>query len=141
MNSSMITKDECQPKNRSDWPDPECPYGLIIGGDDSCYHVKGYPIPPEHLMDHKDNDLEIVSPETCKENPEHPFCWGNVNGDHTTVNDIPPDSPSNMNDDNAGDFCLRYHEYTAFCKLIHICSWKVGDDVIEKWREICTNND
>ena len=25
--TSMITTDFCQPKNRSDWADPECPYG------------------------------------------------------------------------------------------------------------------
>ena len=77
----------------------------------------------------------------------------NINSDDTMINDIPPDGeglfcdhtshPGSCYDrnDNAGDFCLRYPEYTAFCKVIHICSWKVGDDVIEKWREICTNDD
>ena len=71
---SVIVTDECQPRDRMDWPDPECPYGLALGGDDGCYHVKGYPIPEDHKKDHVDGDWEIVSPETCKENPDHPFC-------------------------------------------------------------------
>jgi hypothetical protein len=44
-NISVITTDECQPKNPRNWPDPECPYGLILGADDQAvfsvtYHKK-----------------------------------------------------------------------------------------------------
>ena len=45
--NSIITE-ECQPKYREDWPDPECPYGLILGGNDDCYHIEGYPIDEDH---------------------------------------------------------------------------------------------
>jgi hypothetical protein len=38
---------------------------------------------------------------------------------------------------HAGDFCIRYPEYDVFCDLINIYSWTVGDDVIEKQREVC----
>ena len=55
----------------------------------------------------------------------------NINSNDTMINDIPPDGkglfcdhPSNPGscydrNDNAGDFCLRYPEYTAFCPPNH----------------------
>ena len=68
----MITTDECQPKYKQNWPDPECPYGLILGADNECWHLEGYPTNSDPSI-HEDH--ERISPETCEENPEHPFCW------------------------------------------------------------------
>jgi hypothetical protein len=67
-NISTITTDKCQPENHRNWPDPECPYGLMNGADDGCWHLEGYPIDEGH------EDHRIVSESTCKNTPDHPFC-------------------------------------------------------------------
>jgi hypothetical protein len=66
--------------DKRDWPDGECPYGLVLGADDGCWHLEGYPIPEDHQKHHVDDENDFVSPETCEANKDHSFCWNNVFG-------------------------------------------------------------
>ena len=55
-----IVTDRCQPMDKGNWPDGECPYGLVLGADDGCWHLEGYPIPEDHQKHHVDDENDFV---------------------------------------------------------------------------------
>jgi hypothetical protein len=42
---------------------------MILGSDDVCWHIEGYPDLGEH-----DKPVERISTEACEEDSDHPFC-------------------------------------------------------------------
>lgn len=143
-----IVTDRCQPMNSNDWPDGECPYGLVLGADDGCWHVEGYPIPEDHQRHHEHNDGDFVSPETCEGNKDHSFCWDNVfamsdlsqYGNNKQVDCVDnPDHP----------FCngKRGQDGYIFCELrdaleddLTLSCWDNDDVPIDDPRAYCATN-
>jgi hypothetical protein len=60
----------------------------VCSADDGCWHLEGYPHPPEHQKHHVHEDWEIVSPETCKNESDHPFCWGDENNNDNVMKSL-----------------------------------------------------